>query len=208
MGSPSELRIICKKQFAWAHLQTHGCGRVVAIELGVLKPVLAVVASPQQEHAHRARKQRQRGVDENPHEAGRIPSCGGECRTEQDKPVPEEQDAHEQEAVELRIGGNKLARDRAAVPRVVSGFLAEVAEYHAQRNGQRHQPIQDGPKRAVRLSFAGNVIERFDHGVDCDRNRHQDEKYATNSLERIHNSLPCDVVEFPLKLRLMPMVIQ
>lgn len=33
MGSPSESRIICKKQFAWAHLQPHGSGRAVEIEL-------------------------------------------------------------------------------------------------------------------------------------------------------------------------------
>ena len=55
MGSPSELRIICKKQFAWAH----GFGHVFKIELILLATSgLAVSTAAQQEHAHRARKQR------------------------------------------------------------------------------------------------------------------------------------------------------
>ena len=56
MDSPSELRIMCKKQFAWAHLQPHGSSRAVATELITGSAGLAVVVAAQQEHAHRARK--------------------------------------------------------------------------------------------------------------------------------------------------------
>lgn len=45
MDSPSELRIMCKKQFAWAHLPPHGSGRAVATELIAKSAVLAVVAA-------------------------------------------------------------------------------------------------------------------------------------------------------------------
>ena len=78
MDSPSELRIICKVSALETKTQTHGSGRAVKTQLihfpRILEaPVLAVVASPQQEHAQRARKQRQRGVDENTHEGWPYP---------------------------------------------------------------------------------------------------------------------------------------
>ena len=49
-------------------MQPHGSGRAVATELITGSAGLAVVVAAQQEHAHRARKQRQRGVNEDPHE--------------------------------------------------------------------------------------------------------------------------------------------
>ena len=50
---------------------------------------LFVAAAPQQENPHRARKQRQRSVDEYPREADGIRSCCGECGTVLVEPVPD-----------------------------------------------------------------------------------------------------------------------
>ncbi len=70
-----------KPGFSW------GSGAPRSTRTGIAD--LFAAAAPQQEYPHCARKQRQRGIDEYPHEGDCIPSYCGECGTELVEPVPE-----------------------------------------------------------------------------------------------------------------------
>ena len=105
------------------------------------------------------------------------------------EPVPEEQNADEEGAEIQHVRAKVAAGYRPAFSFAVNAFHAEVAKQHSQRDGQCHARIQDIPERAVRLRFGRNVIERLNDHVNRNRGGHQNEIYACDAFEGIHDSI-------------------